>query len=86
MMTRTAHQILASAIARSDSERAEVAARLIESLDPRVEADAARLWDREIERRVAELDRGSIRVFPWPQARRMIRARRGGAVDDEVPS
>jgi len=71
MMTRTAHQILASAIARSDSERAEV---------------AARLWDREIERRVAELDRGSIRVFPWPQARRMIRARRDGAVDDEVPS
>ena len=58
-------------------DRARLAEELLESLeqDPDSEVEAA--WDREIERRVAEVEAGTAKLIPaedvHAQARRLIR-------------
>ncbi len=71
-MNTTAKQLYDNALQLSDSERAELAAWLIESLDAEVDQDLDAAWDPEIERRINELDSGTITAVPWPEARRMI--------------
>ena len=71
-MTTTARQIYDDALQLSDSERAELAAWLIESLDPKIDRDVDEAWSGEIKRRIDELDSGAVTAVPWPEARRMI--------------
>jgi len=71
-MNTTAKQLYDSALHLPDSERAELAAWLIESLDPEVDREVDKAWDAEIKRRIDELDSGSVTAVPWPEARRMI--------------
>ena len=72
-MTQAAEKLLHDAMALNDAERAELAAKLIETLDPDADTDYATAWEAEIERRLAELDSGTVRAIPWEQARRLIR-------------
>jgi putative addiction module component (TIGR02574 family) len=78
----TRQQLYDSALKLSDQERAELAANLIDSLDPGLDIDAAEAWDSEIRRRVAELDSGSVTTVPWPEARRMITGQSDGTAAD----
>ena len=71
-MNALAKRLLADALALSDAERAELAAGLIESLDHDLEETASAAWGQEVERRVTELDEGSVSTIPWHEARRMI--------------
>lgn len=67
--------LLAQALALAASERAELAARLIDSLDQSVDDDAPAAWDAEIARRLSELDSGSVKPVPWPELRRRLLGR-----------
>lgn len=60
----------------SAGDRAALAALLIESLDPGVEADVEAAWSAEIARRVAELDAGSVETIPWEEVREELFGRR----------
>ena len=71
-MNTTAKQLYDNALHLPDSERAELAAWLIESLDPEVDREVDEAWDAEIKRRIDELDSGRVTAVPWPEARRMI--------------
>lgn len=71
-MNTTAKQLYDNALQLPDSERSELAAWLIESLDPEVDRDVENAWDVEIKRRIDELDSGAVTAVPWPEARRMI--------------
>jgi putative addiction module component (TIGR02574 family) len=71
-MNTAAKKLYDNALQLPDSERAELAAWLIESLDPEVDHDADAAWDTEIKRRIEELDSGAVTAVPWPEARRMI--------------
>jgi putative addiction module component (TIGR02574 family) len=71
-MNTTAKQLYDNAMQLPDSERSELAAWLIESLDPEFDRDVEGAWDVEIKRRIAELDSGAVTAIPWPEARRMI--------------
>jgi putative addiction module component (TIGR02574 family) len=71
-MSRPVGQLLEEALNLSDHDRAALAARLIESLDPEVDDDATTAWGDEIRRRLGELDRGESAAIPWPEARSMI--------------
>jgi putative addiction module component (TIGR02574 family) len=69
--------ILQDALTLSEEARAEIAARLIESLevgpeDDRAEVEAA--WAAEIERRCAALDAGTSGTTDWADVRRQIKA------------
>ena len=72
-MTKAAEQLLSDAMALDDLERAELAARLLETLDPIADSDYARAWEAEIESRIRELDQGTAKAIPWEQARKIIR-------------
>lgn len=71
-MSTTAKQLYNNALSLPESERAELAAWLIESLDTGVDDDVNAAWDDEIKRRIEELDSGTVTTVPWPEARRMI--------------
>ena len=47
-----------------EAERAELALALIESLDGKVDAGARESWRIEVERRIAEIDRGKVELIP----------------------
>lgn len=71
-MTNTTQRLLDEALDLPDSERAELATRLIDSLDAadRDGVDAA--WAAEIERRCAALDSGEAVASDWAEVRARI--------------
>lgn len=71
-MTTEGNRILDDAMSLSERDRADLAARLIASLDTAVEQGVESAWADEITRRLAELDRGEVSLIPWPDARRQI--------------
>ncbi len=71
-MNTTAKELYDNALQLPDSERSELAAWLIESLDPEVDRDVREAWNVEIKRRIDELDSGVVTAVPWPEARRRI--------------
>ena len=76
-MTAPADRVLQDALGLSEQERAEIAVRLIESLDVASDAEAAEVeaaWAAEIERRCAALDAGTTGATAWEEVRRQIKA------------
>jgi putative addiction module component (TIGR02574 family) len=71
-MEPTAKQLLDTALHLPDAERAELAAKLIESLDTQVDDDLDAAWGAEIKHRLEELDGGEVSALPWSEARRLI--------------
>ena len=49
----------------SEQERATLAGLLIESLESEIDPDVEEAWRIEIERRLAELDSGTVKTVPW---------------------
>ncbi|WGG49551.1 addiction module protein [Rugamonas sp. DEMB1] len=69
-------KLAAEALKLSRRGRAELAQRLLASLDDEVdevdEVDEA--WAQEIERRIAELDAGTVKAVPLADALAQVRA------------
>ena len=54
----------------SEKDRATLAGLLIESLESEVvDPDVEEAWRVEIERRLAELDSGTVKTVPWEEVR-----------------
>ncbi|MBL8866794.1 MAG: addiction module protein [Planctomycetia bacterium] len=64
--------VLAGALALSESDRGEVAARLLASLDSPAEPDVEQSWADEIQKRLADVRSGEETSVPWDAARRQI--------------
>ena len=71
-MTKPAAAVLADALRLDLNARAEVAAELLASLDGPADADAETAWAIEIERRVAAIEAGIVRLEPWADVKRRI--------------
>jgi putative addiction module component (TIGR02574 family) len=74
-MTSTAQSVLQDALKLPEEDRAEIATRLIASLD--AESDESReavqqAWAAEIERRCEALDAGAVTTRSWEEVRRGI--------------
>lgn len=58
-------------------DRARLAEELLDSLHEGADADAQAAWEREIERRVAQIEAGAVKLVPaeeiHAQARHLIR-------------
>jgi len=61
----------------SEAERAELALSLLESLEGPADADAGEAWQHEIERRVAEIERGEVQLIPGDEVFARLRRRLG---------
>jgi putative addiction module component (TIGR02574 family) len=68
----TMSQLLNVALTLPDSERAALAAELIDSLDPGIDEDYEAAWSEEIARRIAGLESGERKTIPWSEVRARI--------------
>ena len=74
-MKREAAEILKDALALPTEARAALAGSLLESLDTDVHEDAESAWATEVNRRLAELDSGTVKTIPWAEVRRRLAVR-----------
>ena len=71
-MTDATKTVLAEALRLDADSRAEVAAELLASLDGPADPDAEAAWAAEIERRVAAVRAGTVKLEPWEDVKRRI--------------
>jgi len=68
-MARTGRELFDEAMRLDAGERATLLRLLIEALDAETEEGVEDTWRVEIERRMAELDSGSVETIPWEEVR-----------------
>ena len=73
-MSPDVSELLKKALALPPEARAALAGSLLESLDDTVDEAAEEEWNKEIARRIQELDSGKVKPIPWEEARRQISA------------
>ncbi len=78
-MTARVKRVLDDALKLSEKDRAEVAAKLIDSLDAEDEDEIEAAWAAEIQKRVDELDQGKVKAIPWSKAWKEIVDRTHGS-------
>ena len=61
----------------SETEKAELALSLIESLDGPADLDVEESWRLEIERRVAQIERGEVKLVAGDEVFARLRRRLG---------
>lgn len=73
-MTHEATDLLIKALALTEEERAELAGTLLQSLDDTPDDPQAveAAWNKEIARRIADLDSGNVKTIPCEEVRRRI--------------
>lgn len=77
MATITLRNLQSDVLMLPEAERAELAHALIKSLDAPADTDVADAWDREIPRRLAEIDSGTAQLIDRDEFRRRMQARLG---------
>jgi putative addiction module component (TIGR02574 family) len=74
-MTRAAQAVLKDALALPETDRAEVAGTLLDSLEPAADPGIEQAWRDEVASRVAALDAGEIETVPWEEVRGRLLAK-----------
>ena len=75
-MTKSAETLLREALDLGEAERAEMAAVLLESLEPAAnEGEILEAWREEVRRRIAAVDGGQAELIPWEEVRDQLYAR-----------
>ena len=77
-MNTRSQQFLDTVLSLPESDRAEIAASLIHSLDPVRDSDVDAAWAEEIKRRIESIDRGEVKLVPWDDVMQEMRDRRNG--------
>ena len=67
-MNNSSKKLYEDSLALDEAERASLAALLLESLEP-IDSDAEASWQKEIERRLSELDSVEVQTIPWESVR-----------------
>ena len=75
MGTEALKKVRSEALMLPEADRAELAHALVTSLDAPTDADATEAWDREIRRRLAEIDAGTAKLIDRDEFRRRMRER-----------
>jgi putative addiction module component (TIGR02574 family) len=75
MSNRGLERIRTQALELSESERAELAHDLVASLDGPPDRDVGEAWEREVQRRLDEIDAGTAELVDRAEFSRRIRER-----------
>lgn len=65
--------VLGQALRMSEEERAEIAEKLIASLEDSPDIDMEQAWQEEVRRRISDLESGNAVSIPWEEVRRRLR-------------
>ena len=71
-MSRATKSVFAEALRLDPDTRAELAAELLDSLDGPADPGAEAAWDAEIQRRIAAIEAGTIKLEPWKSVKLRI--------------
>jgi putative addiction module component (TIGR02574 family) len=73
--------VLDQALGLPEEDRAELADRLLASLDEEPDPEVEEAWRQEVARRLEELRSGAVKTIPWEEVKAGIlaRARRGSS-------
>lgn len=74
-MARSARELFEEAMRLDPRERPTLMRLLVEALDAEIEQGVEDAWRVEIDRRMAELDSGSIETVPWEELRARLHRR-----------
>ncbi len=74
-MARSARELFEEAMRLDPEERATLMRLLIETLEAESEEGVDDAWRVEIERRMAELDSGTVQTIPWEELRERLSRR-----------
>jgi putative addiction module component (TIGR02574 family) len=77
-MSSLRERLFKEALRLDEAERAALAGMLIDSIDNDAEEGVEAAWLIEIERRIAELDAGTVETIPWDVVRDGLRRKLGG--------
>lgn len=72
-MSTPVTDLFRQASALDERDRATLAGLLLESLEHEVDEEFESAWQEEIERRLAELDTGSVKLVPWEEVKAKLR-------------
>jgi putative addiction module component (TIGR02574 family) len=76
-MSTTLTELKEKASQLSETERAELALSLIESLDGPADPDVEEAWRVEVERRIGQIERGEVQLIPGDEVFTRLRRRLG---------
>jgi putative addiction module component (TIGR02574 family) len=65
MSTNTVDHIINQALQQPARERARIAERLISSLDQTTDLNIELAWQKEIDKRLREIESGAVECIPW---------------------
>jgi putative addiction module component (TIGR02574 family) len=68
-MTRVVEELYEQAAQLPETDRAELAGRLLESIEEPFDEGVEQAWAAEIERRMAEYRAGTVKTIPWSEVR-----------------
>ncbi len=68
-MARNVKELIREAAALPEADRATLAGAMLESLEPQPTPEVKAAWSREIERRVREIDEGTVELIDWEDVR-----------------
>jgi putative addiction module component (TIGR02574 family) len=78
MSSPTLEKLRSEALRLPELERAELAHELVKSLDAPADTDAVEAWEKELLRRLAEVDAGTAKLIDRDELRNRMRARMNG--------
>jgi putative addiction module component (TIGR02574 family) len=78
-MKDVVEELVRKALSLDESDRAEVAAVLLDSLEEESDAESGSAWTAEIERRAAEMESGAVIGIPWEEVRDRLMRGGGGS-------
>ena len=68
-MSRAVEELYEQAAHLSDDDRAELAGKLLESIEDPPDEGVEEAWAAEIERRMVEYRAGRVKTIPWSEVR-----------------
>jgi len=71
-MPKAFMDVLRDATELSEQDRAALAGFLIESLEAEPDPEVEAAWAAEIERRVQEIEAGTVKTVPWEEVRQRL--------------
>jgi putative addiction module component (TIGR02574 family) len=69
LMAKSVAELFQDAEDLDERERATLAGLLLESLETERDPDVEQAWATEIERRVAQIDAGEVKLIPWEEVK-----------------
>jgi putative addiction module component (TIGR02574 family) len=75
-MNAVAEDLARKALELAESDRAEIAALILDSLENEPDGENEAAWTAELERRASDLESGAVEGIPWEEVRKRLTSRR----------